>query len=148
MNLYADTSALIKKYVREAGSEHVIAHFDNYPIIGTAALTLAEMASAMSKAVRLNWVDEPDIMMAWEDFLSHWPTYTRLPVTAGIVERAAATSWHHGLRAYDSVHLASALIWKDLTGDDVIFACFDKKLLNAARGEGLLVWPEGGAIPV
>lgn len=142
MNLYADTSALIKKYVREAGSEQVIKHFDTYPIIGTAALTLAEMASAMSKAIRLEWAEESEILIAWQDFLSHWPAYTRLPITAGIVERAASAAWHHGLRTYDSVHLASALVWKDLTGDEVIFACYDKNLLIAARQEGLLVWPE------
>ena len=143
MNLYADTSALIKKYVREAGSEQVIAHFNQYPLIGTAALTQAEMASAMSKAVRLGWVDEPEILMAWQDFLSHWPAYIRLPVSAGIVERAASIAWRHGLRAYDSVHLASALAWKDVTGDQVIFACYDGNLLKAARQEGLLVWPNG-----
>jgi predicted nucleic acid-binding protein len=143
MNLYADTSALIKKYVREAGSEQVIAHFNQYPIIGTAALTQAEMASAMSKAVRLGWVNEPEISIAWQDFLSHWPAFIRVPVSAGIVERAASIAWHHGLRAYDSVHLASALAWKDVTGDQVIFACYDRNLLKAARQEGLQVWPEG-----
>ena len=144
MNLYADTSALIKKYVREAGSDQVLAYFGQYSIIGTAALTQAEMASAMSKAARLGWVEESEISVAWQDFLAHWPAYTRLPVSAGIVERAASLSWRHGLRAYDSVHLASALAWKDVTGDEVNFACYDKNLLNAARQEGLQVWPESG----
>lgn len=144
MNLYADTSALIKKYVSEVGSEHVIAHFDQYPIIGTAALTQLEMASAMSKAVRLGWVEESEILLAWQDFLSHWPAYMRLPISAGVVERAASIAWRHHLRAYDSLHLASALAWKDLTGHEVLFACYDKNLLKAAWKEGLQVYPDGG----
>ena len=143
MNLYADTSALIKKYVRESGSEQVISHFNQYPIIGTAALTHTEMASAMSKAVRLGWVDEPEILIAWQDFLAHWPAYVRLPVSAGVVERAASIAWRHGLRAYDSVHLASALAWKDVTADQVVFACYDGNLVKAAQQEGLQVWPKG-----
>ncbi|MEJ2264771.1 MAG: type II toxin-antitoxin system VapC family toxin [Anaerolineales bacterium] len=143
MNLYADTSALIKKYIREAGSEQIIAHFNQYPIICTAALTQAEMASAMSKAVRLGWVNEPEILIAWQDFLTHWPAFVRLPVSAGVIERASSLAWHHGLRAYDSVHLASALAWKDVTGDQVVFACCDRTLLKAARQEGLQIWPEG-----
>jgi predicted nucleic acid-binding protein len=142
MNLYADTSALIKRYVREAGSEQVVAYFSQYPIIATAALTQAEMASAMSKAFRLRWVDESGILKAWQDFLSHWPAYLRLPVSAGIVERAASLVWRHGLRAYDSLHLASALAWKELTGDEVVFACYDQNLLKAARLEGLQGWPK------
>jgi uncharacterized protein len=140
MNLYADTSALVKKYVMEAGSDQVIAYFDPYSIIGTAALTQAEMAAALAKAVRLGWVNETEILVAWQDFLSHWPAYTRLPVSTGIVERAASLAWRHGLRAYDSVHLACALAWKEMIGDEVVFACFDKNLLKAARQEGLQVW--------
>ena len=81
--------------------------------------------------------------MAWQDFLSHWPAYIRMPVSAGIVERAASIAWQHGLRAYDSLHLASALAWKDITGDQVVFACYDRDLLKAARQEGLQVWPNG-----
>ena len=144
MNLYADTSALIKRYVREAGSEQVIAHFGQYPIIGTAALSQAEMASAMSKAARLGWVDESEILLAWQDFQSHWPAYTRLPISAGIVERAASIAWRYGLRAYDAVHLACALSWKDLTSDEVVFACYDRNLLKAAQQAGLQVWPVAG----
>jgi predicted nucleic acid-binding protein len=142
MNLYADTSALIKKYVKETGSEQVFAYFDSFTIIGTAALTQAEMAAAMVKAVRLGWVNETEISAAWGDFLSHWPAYTRLPVSTGILERAASLIWRHGLRAYDSVHLASALVWKEIMADEVVFACFDKNLLKAARQEGLEVWPK------
>lgn len=141
MNLYADTSALIKRYVQETGSQQVVEYFDQYPIIGATALTQAEMASAMSKAVRLGLVAEAEISMAWQDFLSHWPSFTRLPVSAGIVERAASIAWRHGLRAYDSLHLASALAWKDVLGDELVFACYDKNLLEAARKEGLQVWP-------
>jgi len=141
MNLYADTSALIKRYVQETGSGLVVAHFNQFPIIGAAALTLAKMASAMSKAVRLGGVDESEISLAWQDFLAHWPMYTHLPTSAGILERTASLAWRHGLRASDSVHLASALAWKDLTGDEVVFACYDQNLLKAALQEGLRVWP-------
>jgi predicted nucleic acid-binding protein len=141
MNLYADTSALVKKYVREAGSEQVIAFFAQHPLIGTAVLTQAEVASAMSKALRSGWVDEPAILAAWQDFLSHWPAYVRLPISAGIVEHAAAIAQQYGLRAYDAIHLASALAWEDVTGDEVVFACYDENLAKAAGKEGLQIWP-------
>jgi len=142
MNLYVDTSALIKNYVRETGSDQVVELLSQHPFIGTTALTQAEMASAMAKASRLGWVDEVDISSAWQDFLSHWPAFIRLPLSTGIVERAAGLCWRHGLRAYDAVHLASALVWKDVGGAEVVFACFDQALSKAARLEGLPAWPE------
>ena len=141
MNLYADTSALIKRYVLEPGSEQVIAAIGQYPLIGTAALTLAEMASAMARAARLGRVDPIQISLTWQDFLAHWPSYVRLPVSAGIVERAGSLVWQYHLRAYDSLHLASALAWKDLTGDQVLFASYDTQLSHAARQAGLQPFP-------
>jgi predicted nucleic acid-binding protein len=141
MNLYADTSALVKKYIQEAGSEQVIAFFDQHPLIGTAVLTQAEVASAMAKALRSGWVDESAILTAWHDFLSHWPAYVRLPVSAGIVEHAAAIAQQHGLRAYDAIHLASALAWEDVIGDEVVFVCYNLNLSKVAGQEGLQVWP-------
>jgi predicted nucleic acid-binding protein len=143
MNLFADTSALIKKYIKEAGSEKVVDYFDSFLYVGTAALTQAEMASAMAKAARLGWVDEAEISLAWQVFQTHWPGYIRLPVTSAVIAQATALSWRRGLRASDAVHLACALNWKGITGDEVVFACFDKALLRAARQEGLEIWPEG-----
>jgi uncharacterized protein len=140
MILYADTSALIKRYVREPGSEQVIATFARFSMIGTSALTQAEMASAMAKAVRLGWGSEPEITLAWQDFLSHWASYVRLPVSPLVLERAASIAWRHGLRAYDAIQLASALAWKEMAGDEVLFACYGQNLLKAARQEGLQVW--------
>jgi uncharacterized protein len=142
MNLYADTSALIKKYVRETGSEQVVAYFAQFPVIGTSVVTQVEMAAAMSKAVRLGWVDKPETTLAWQEFMSHWPAYVRLPTSIGILDRAASGAWDYSLRAYDSLHLASAQVWKELSGEEVVFACYDQNLIKAAKLAGLRVWPD------
>ena len=142
MILYADTSALVKKYMLESGSDQVLAFFAGFQVIGTATLTLVEMAAAMAKAVRQGWVDEPAMRLAWQDFLAHWPAYSRLPVSNTTVERAASLAWQHGLRAYDALHLASALVWKEAMGEEAIFACFDKRLNQAGKAAGLHAWPE------
>lgn len=141
MNLYADTSALVKRYIREEGSEQVIKEFDQSPNIATASITLVEMASVLSKASKLGWVTESDCTSAWQDFLSHWQAYIRLPISTSVVERAATVSWEYHLRAYDSLHLACALAWKEAIGEQVVFACFDNNLLSAALQASLTVWP-------
>lgn len=132
---------MVKKYIREASSDEFMAFFDQFEVISTSALTQVEMAAAMANAVRLGWVDENAIHIAWKDFLSHWPAYTRLPASPGILEHAALLAWKHGLSAYDSLHLASALTWQEAAGDVTTFACFDRHLQQAARLERLEVWP-------
>jgi len=143
MILYTDTSALVKKYVQEAGSDQVLAFFQRFDAIGTASVTQVEMAAALAKAVRQSWVEESFMQLAWQDFLSHWPAYTRVPVTSGIIERASGLALKHGLRAYDAIQLACALTWQEVVGENTIFACFDQRLRQAARQEGLEAWPEG-----
>jgi hypothetical protein len=139
--LYADTSALIKRYIKESGSEQVLAFFSQHAMIGTSVLTQVEMASAMSKAVRQNWAPETEIQTAWKDFLTHWPYYISIPISPDILDRGVALAWRYGLRAYDVLHLATVLSWENLAAAKAVFACYDKNLNNAARQEGLHVWP-------
>jgi len=56
MILYLDTSALIKRSIVEMGFK-VIVLVEQADTVGSATLTCVEMASALAKAVRLNWVE-------------------------------------------------------------------------------------------
>ena len=141
MKLYADTSALVKLYVQENESQQVIQFFDNFDLLGTSVVTYAEIASALAKALRLGLVQSGEINLAWQEFISHWPAFARLPLSPAVIERAATLVWRYPLRAYDSIHLACALSWSEISSGQVIFACYDKNLLTAARQEGLHVWP-------
>ena len=119
----------------------MIGFLAHHPLSGPAVLPRAELPSSVSTPLPWGGLDTPAILAAWQDFLSHWPAYVRLPISAGIVEHAAAIAQQHGLRAYDAIHLASALAWEDVTGDEVVFACYDENLAKAAGQEGLQVWP-------
>jgi hypothetical protein len=58
------------------------------------------------------------------------------------VERAEALAWDHGLRGYDAVQLASAHIWQESLGTEIVLATFDRQLWEAAPNVGLKAWPE------
>ena len=60
MILCLDTSAFAKLYVREPGSNEVLALIDQAELVGSSLLTRVEMASALAKASRMGWVDVPD----------------------------------------------------------------------------------------
>jgi predicted nucleic acid-binding protein len=139
---YLDTSALIKSYVREDNSEEVVRLLGDIEGVGTSVITYAEMASAMARGARMGAFSPDDARAAWEDFLADWSGITRLKVAQGVLERAAAVAWEHGLRGYDAMHLASALAWQETIETPVALATFDRELWLAAQRGGLEAWPE------
>lgn len=71
-----------------------------------------------------------------------WTSYTRLPVTPAILERASRLAWDIGLRGYDALHLAAAATWQETLGTPITLATFDRELWQAGLNTGLAVWPE------
>lgn len=144
MIIYFDTSALVKRYLREDDSDRVIALFNEIDhIFGSIVITQVEMAATFQRAVRMN-VASPELASEiWQDFLSHWQSFTRLRVFAGTVEKASENAWKFNLRGYDSLHLAAALLWQETLGTQITIATFDRDLLVAGQKAGMLSWPEG-----
>lgn len=142
MIVYVDTSALVKRYVLELGLKEVNALLAQAETSGTVTLALVEMASALAKATRMDWVAIGEAQTAWQDFLSHWPSFVRLTLTQPLIERAARLTWDYGLRAYDATHLAAALLWQETLETPVILATYDRELWLAGQKVGMAVWPE------
>ena len=142
MIVYFDTSALLKAYVQEGGSKDVIALMDEGDnLFGSLVLTKVEMASAIQRAIRTTQSSPVSATNAWQDFLDDWESFTRLRVTTGTIEKASDFAWKYGLRGYDSLHLASALLWQETLGIKITFAAFDRDLWLASQKTGLDAWP-------
>jgi predicted nucleic acid-binding protein len=139
---YLDTSALVKRYVREAGTDEVIELVENAGTVGSASFTKVEMAAAFDKAVRQGWVKKKIALQAWQDFLDHWSSFIRLNISAGTIDRASTLAWDYSLRGYDAMHLACALLWKETLETQIAMATFDQDLWQASKKAGLAVWPE------
>jgi uncharacterized protein len=139
---YLDASALVKRYVTEAGSREVIELTTEAAGVATVLVSRAEVAAAFGRAVRLGVLDGPGGRRAQRRFAREWPDFVRLPVTEALVARAETLAWDHGLRGYDAVQLAAALAWQDSVGPDVVLATFDRQLWETAPRVGLQAWPE------
>jgi len=142
MILYLDTSALVKRYLVEEGTEEVKDWISQARPVNTCLITRAEMAAAITKAVRMHYISEEEAQFAIQRFRSEWEIVGRLPVNEVTVLRADDLACRHGLRGYDAVHLACALLYKEGLDEPVTLATFDRELWQAARAEGLQVLPE------
>ncbi|MCB1034656.1 MAG: type II toxin-antitoxin system VapC family toxin [Acidobacteria bacterium] len=137
MNVYFDSSALVKQYLAEEGSERAIRLTRQATVEATTIASRVEVEAAFAKGVRMGIVGPEEARAALEAFQRKWPALQRLAVTEPLVARAGRLTWRFGLRGYDSIQLSSALYWRELLGSPVTFACFDHRLSAAAKEVGL-----------
>lgn len=141
MILYLDASALVKRYIAEAGTSEVVEAIAKAEVVGTSVISRAETAAALAKAVRMGTLTREEAASALQVFRSEWANLVRVQATEMLIARADALAWELGLRGYDAVHLASALLWKDGMGKEVTMATFDQQLWEAASQRGLIPFP-------
>ena len=141
MIVYLDASALVKRYVAERGTRETAALTADADLVATSLVSRAEVAAALSKAVRLRILTAASGRTARRAFASDWADIARIDPTEALLLRAEQMAWSHALRGYDAVHLASAFVCQDLAGVPVTLATFDRQLWLAGREAGIDVWP-------
>ena len=141
MILYLDTSALVKRHIQEMGTNDVISWMRAAQTIGMSVITRAEAAAAFARMVRMSVIDKLTAESLLSEFRQHWPQYIRLRVTEITIARADAMAWEMGLRGYDAVHLASAMMWQEALQEPVTMVTYDRQLWEAAAQIGLRVLP-------
>ena len=142
MIVYLDASALVKRYVAEAGSDelnHLVAIAE---ALGTSVISRAEVAAALAKAARVGLLARDEAGAALQVFYAQWRDLIRLQMTEAIAVHAGALAWEHELRGYHAVHLSMTLFWQEAVAEPVTLATFDRQLWHAGRQSGLTIWPE------
>lgn len=140
--LYLDTSAIVKKYVEESGSEDVRKMIADSTLSATAVISLAETAAAFAKAAKAGLLSETESRQCHTQFSREWKHYIRIRITEALIARADQLAWSSILRGYDAVHLAAALQWQEHIGESITLATFDRQLSQAASQNGLNVFPD------
>ena len=140
---FCDSSAIVKRYVTEAGSSWVMGITD--PIVGNdiyvVQLTGVEVMSALVRKVPA--VSPAHLGQAISDFKYDLQRqYQRVAITETLVARAMSLVETRRLRGYDAVQLAAALevfVACSALGVPLLFLSADGNLNVAAAAEGLTV---------
>ena len=137
MILFCDTSALVKLYVHEDGTDDMVRETAASDLIAVCRIASVEIMSAMARRSR-EWLQESaTITRARSRVVADWQHYLTLDLTQELVELAGEYADAFALRAYDSVQLAAVqTLNRELPGE-VRFACFDGRLVKAARVLGI-----------
>jgi uncharacterized protein len=129
LTLYLDSSALVKRYVREIGSDAIIEAMDRASAYKMCRVGFVETVRAVALGGEADDVEKVE---------GDWTRVDVIEVDRALAEDAARLAVHHRLRTLDALHLAAALTLAD---EGPTFATWDARLHRAARECGLRTLP-------
>ena len=135
---YFDTSALVKAFLVETGTErakHLLLKDD---LAATATITYAEMYSGFSRKRRERGLSAGQYQGVCREFEKYWPSCVHVELTSEVLELARDLMKQHPLRAFDAIHVASAIQLKQEMAESVTVIGADERLLQAAKAEDLV----------
>ena len=133
MIAYLDTSALIKLYIKEEGSEEVQEIIKKADSVATSKVAYVESRAAMSRLLRENAFDEIDYQGVKKSFQKDWSKFVVVELTDTVISKGAELTEKYILRGFEAIHLASALILKTQVAQNVISGCWDIRLWDAFK---------------
>ncbi len=142
---FVDSSALVKRYVRENGTAWVrgITRRLSSTDIYIALITAVEVTSAIARhrGGKLSAAKASSLLSRFRTHLAG--RYLPSQITSALINDAMALANRHRLRAYDAVQLAAALdVYRDWSANRLgafVFVSADRDLNKAATAEGLTV---------
>jgi len=139
MIYFVDASALVKRYVREPGTDAVRSLFSRGKKLAASRITAVEVPAALARRARSGDLDERLAMKQAARVAADLGNMYLVELRREVVRIANELVWRHAMRAYDAVQLASALHLKSATGISMTFVCADRMLSDAAENESLRV---------
>ena len=139
---YLETSALVKLYVYEPGTD-LLVDLTNGPGHRFAIMSLAqvEFRAAIRRRQRSGEIPRSSADELIEAFRQHSEgIFLIQPLSDSLLEVAFALIDGYALKGYDAMQLGGHLLLRSISGaDEPIFVCADKALLSAAQNEGCIV---------
>jgi predicted nucleic acid-binding protein len=138
MRVLIDTSAWIKYFIAETGTEHMQTFLTEQITDNgfyAAAVTYAEMHATFTRAWKGGRLTEDELAALRAAFDEQWKSINFIEADESIILLSGELAKIHALRGCDAFQLASALRIQAR-----LFISSDDELNEAAKQCGLLVW--------
>lgn len=139
MILFVDTSALVKIYISEPGSERIHQAIAQGEQVAASDLAFAELHAAFARRRREGLLLASEFEQLRLRLEAEWQNLMQVAIGSVVLALVPGLCERNPLRGADALHLASALLLQE-GGLEVTFACSDRTLLKAAAAEGLAVF--------
>ena len=141
MIAYLDSSAIVKLYNAEDGSEIVRTLLHEADFVATCMAAYPEVRSALARGFREGLYDEGSHRQKVSVFLRDWSRFQKVALAPDVIFLSGDLAERCALRGFDSIHLASAVSLREKTAETLRFACWDGRLAEAAKQLGFTVIP-------
>jgi predicted nucleic acid-binding protein len=136
--IFFDSSAFVKRYVNEIGTENILALCDKATEIGLSGIALPEIISAFCRLRREGKIVDTQYRQLKSLLLADIEDVVICDLTPVVLAKAVACLEDNTLRGMDAIHIGSAVT---LNAD--IFVSADKRQIDAAARVGLKVQMAG-----
>lgn len=140
MIVYADSSALVKLVVQEAGSSDLLDLRPQISVLATARIAYTELRAALAAMRRDKRLAPAGFLRAKQQLERLWAGTSAIELDEQLIVRAGDLAEEHALRGYDAVHLAA--LERLAPAADCLLACWDGALRRAASTLRYRLFPE------
>jgi uncharacterized protein len=136
MNLYFDSSALLKRYLNEKGDAKVRGLFDKSERIFVSAVTHVECASAFQRLLQTKFIDKSEYERLTTEIAIDFPFFETVPFDEDVKQIALRVIEKHPLKPLDTIQLASLIY---IAEEVESFVVCDNKLKKCSKEEGFKI---------
>ena len=138
---YFDTSALVRRYLKERGSQQVGALLRRREVL-SSAITPVEVFSALSRRKRSGELSEEDVAALLSRIQSDRLRWELVEIGEAVLRRAEEiVQGTVPVRALDAVHIASLMAFEAASSMHILFVTGDARQRDGAKHLGLdVIW--------
>lgn len=145
MIVYLDRDGLLRLYLRDDGRRDVQKVIREAQAVATTAIGYPWLRAWLAAACREQQISATALRAIVARLDLDWTHLVRVPATDAVLRSAADLAERWALGGRLAVELASALVVRHYQeNDELSFVAFDRRLIYAAREEGLNVIAIGG----
>jgi len=137
---YLDTSAFIKRYMEEMGSEAVRNLLKKKEQFFISKIAYVELLMTFSRKKNEGMISNEELIRWIDRFRKDWLALNIVELSNEILKTLEEKVSKYALKAPDAIHLSSALWLNNRLTNNVIFVCADNALKKKAALEGLNIW--------
>jgi len=131
--VYLDSSVVLAKVLKEPGA---MASWGEWEMAISSSLTQVELVRTFARYRALGKMSDEEFAFAQTSTRRHMQATRQVPLRVRVLRRAAGP-FPAIVRTLDAIHLSTALLWQEDTGEDLTFLTHDRQLRIAAQACGL-----------
>ena len=136
---YLDSSVLLRSLLRQPDA---LPGLSQWALVASELLEV-EARRTLHRLCAIQALSEPDLAVRSAELHTFLAAVDQVPISKIILNRAGGPLGG-SLKALDAIHLVTAMLWSESSGESIVFLTHDRQLARAASTNGLSVhpWPE------